>query len=217
MTDDQIEQIPAASGHLYVLQEYRLQPDSETAFETQWRHLAEAKMRQSGCLFVRWHKDMETARRSVTFDLWQGRVSLIAARRDLPADPPSESVQNTFLRLARHVPGSWRNGRAAQVGHIVSLRHFFLKVGTEDAFEHLWTASARHEARQTTCLYKRLYRDLNLPTHYVSYSLWPDRDALLAAAQEHSHYQRQHTPYPLSSPVLRTTLEVAANLSRHSP
>jgi quinol monooxygenase YgiN len=222
MTDDhqqsnQIEQVPAVSGHLYVLQEYGLQPHIETAFETQGRNLADIKIRQPGCLFVRSHKDVEITAQRVSFELWQGRVFLIKALLSLPADAVSESVPQIFLRLAQHMPGSSHNGKAAQVGQIVSLRHFFLKVDTERLFEQLWTASAHHEARQTSCLYKRLYRDLEQPTHYVSYSLWPDRAAPLAAAQEHSHYQSQHTPYPLTSPVLRSTLEVTANLIRKRP
>ncbi|MEP7287946.1 MAG: antibiotic biosynthesis monooxygenase [Chloroflexota bacterium] len=208
---NRIERIPAAPGQLFVLREYN---SSDAAFEPRWYAFAALQIAQRGCRFVRLHRDLEQPSQLVTFDLWQSRRALVTALQTLPDKPIVSGVAHqTFLRLAQHVSGSRQNDNVAKVGQVVSLRHFWLKVGSERQFERLWTESAKHESQQAGCLHKRLYRDLNLPTHYVSYSLWANRAAPDEAASQHAHYQSQHTPYPLTSPVRRATLDVIATLA----
>ena len=166
-------------------------------------------------MFLRLHRDAENTARFVTYDLWKSRLALTAAIRrlaDESAFPLNGVTHQTFVRLIDHVRGQSRNSEAAEPGQVATVRHFYLKVHSEPEFESLWRTSARNEAMQPGCLYKRLHRDLNLPTHYISYSLWANRDAPNEAANQHAHYQAEHAPYPLASPVIRSTLVVRAHI-----
>lgn len=212
---NRIERVPAAPDQLFVLRAYNVQPGSEMSFEALWRDFAARVIQQPGCLFLRLHRDVEKPTRFLVYEWWRSRLALIGAMHrsgDLPAYPLAGHVHEDFVRHSKGVAGSARDLRSALPGQVVTVRHFYLKVDTEPIFERLWAQSAQAEARRAGVLYKRLHRDLNLPTHYVSYSLWTDRAAPDEAAHDHAHWQAEHEPYPLASPVVRETLEVRAQI-----
>jgi quinol monooxygenase YgiN len=212
---NRVERVPAAPNQLFVLRTYNVQPGSEEGFGSLWRDFAAKMIQQPGCLFLRLHCDLERPARFLTYELWQSRLALIGAIRrsgDQPAYPLVGHVHEDFVRHSKGVAGSERDLHSALPGQIVTVRRFYLKVNTEPIFERLWAQSAQAEARRTGSLYKHLHRDLNLPTHYVSYSLWADRAAPEEAAHDHAHWQAEHEPYPLASPVVRETLEVRAQI-----
>jgi quinol monooxygenase YgiN len=212
-----IERVPAAPDRIVALRSYAVQPGSESTFEAMWREYATEQLKQDECLFQRLHSDLEHPSHLVVYEVWPSRLALIGAIRntpELPAYPLAGSVHQTFVRLTKHVPGQLRDANHAQPGQVVSVRRFYLKVNSESTFERLWIQSAQAESRRDDCLYKRLHRDLNLPTHYVSYSLWAHYEAVDEAAHNHAHWQAAHEPYPLASPVVRQTLEVCANVRR---
>jgi quinol monooxygenase YgiN len=164
---------------------------------------------------MRLHRDTENPTHYVSYALWKSRRTLIDAIRALPDEPAYPIIGEphlNYVRTAIHVRGSQADTTLAALGQVASLRGFYLKVRSEPRFEQLWSTSARSEAHQRGCLYKRLHRDLNLPTHYVSYSLWANSAAPDEAASKHAHWQGQHEPYPLASPVVRMILEVRENL-----
>jgi quinol monooxygenase YgiN len=199
---NRIERVPAAPDRLLAIRTF-----TGSDFASRWEEYAAAQVKQDGCLFLRLHRDLEKTGQYVTWDLWKSRYRLIEAIRAMPfSDDPEHE---TFVRVITHVPGTLSKPQQAKAGQVASVRHFYLKVGTEPQFEQLWAQSARAEARQA--LYKRLHRDLNLATHYVSYSLWTDQAALEAAASGHAHWQEEHEPYPLASAVVRQVLEVLSN------
>ena len=139
-----------------------------------------------------------------------GNLSEIWSRRyQTPAQLPGR-VHQTFTEPVRFIRGASGDVYHAAPGQVVTMRHFYLKVGQEPLFERLWNQSALAESTAPDCLYKRLDRDLNLPTYYVSYSLWNDPAAPVAAANQHSHWQADHEPYPLASAVIREMLAVVA-------
>jgi quinol monooxygenase YgiN len=212
--ENRVERVPASPDEIIVLQTYNVQAGSETAFETQWHTFSAQEAAQDGCRRLRLHRDVDNPTRYVSYSAWESRLALIGAIRALgtvqPEYPLSGEIQQSFIRLKEHVPGRLRHNIDVTPGQIVSLRHFYLKVRSESTFERLWTQSAQHEVRQSKCLYKRLHRNLNMPTHYVSYSLWTDRSALDEAAHQHGEYQKHNRPYPLSKPVIRLTLEIVA-------
>jgi heme-degrading monooxygenase HmoA len=217
--ENRIERVPAAPDRLLVLSEYAITAGNQDAFEAQWRESALSQSQQAGYIFLRLHRDAENPARFVTYDLWKSRSALITAIRSLAdetTNPLSRTTHQTFVRLIDHVRSQSRKGETAESGQVATVRHFYLKVHSEPEFERLWRTSARNEAVQPGCLYKRLHRDLNLPTHYVSYSLWANREAPDEAANQHAHYQAEHSPYPLASPVTRSTLEVRAHIGARS-
>jgi len=209
--ENRIERIPAAPRRLLVLSEYSLAPGNQETFEAEWRESATLRLRQNGCIFLRIHQDIDNTARFASYDFWESRSALISAVRNLAdeiAYPLPGVAHQTYVYLVDHVRGQSRKGDFAAPGQFATLRHFYLKVRSESEFETLWRTSARAEAVQRGCLYKRLHRDLNLPTHYISYSLWADREAPDEAAHQHAHYQSEHPPYPLAAPVVRSTLEI---------
>lgn len=213
--ENRVERVPAAPDRIFVLRSYTVQPGNESVFEVTWREFAVEQAKQDGCLLQRLHRDLEAPSHFVAYEVWHSRLALIGAIRHtqgLPAYPLAGPVHQTFVRLAAHIPGQLRDAHHAQPGQVVSVRRFYLKVNSEPAFERLWIQSAQAEAGRDDCLYKRLHRDLNLPAHYVSYSLWAHPQAVDEAAHNHAHWQATHEPYPLASPVIRQTLEVRANL-----
>jgi heme-degrading monooxygenase HmoA len=215
--ENRVERVPASPDEMIVLQTYNVQAGSETAFETQWRIFSVQESAQEGCQMLRLHRDLDNPTRYVSYSVWESRLALIGAIRALgtmqPEYPLSGEVQQSFIRLKEHAPGQLRRNIDVVPGQIVSLRHFYLKVKSEGEFQRLWTQSAQHEARQPKCLYKRLHRNLNLPTHYISYSLWTDRSAPDEAAHQHGEYQKHNKAYPLSKPVIRLTLEIVTQFS----
>lgn len=217
--ENRVERVPASPGELIVLQTYNVTAGSEANFELQWKSFSAREIMQEGCQVLRLHRDVDNPARYVSYSLWESRLALIGAVRALepsePDYPLTGEVHESYVRLKEHIPGSLRRSEDVTIGQIVSLRHFYLKVRSESEFERLWTQSAQHEARQAKCLYKRLHRNLNLPTHYVSYSLWSDRSAPDEAAHQHTEYQAHNKPYPLSRPVTRLTLEIIANIWRN--
>jgi quinol monooxygenase YgiN len=215
--ENRIERVPATPGELIVLQTYNVQDASASAFETQWKTYSAQEITQEGCRLVRLHRDIDTPSRYVAYSVWESRLGMIGAMRVLvstqPEYPLSGEMQQSFIRLKQHIAGRSRWTADMLPGKIVSLRHFYLKVRSEGEFERLWNQSAQHEVRQPRCLYKRLHRNLNLPTHYVSYSLWSDRGAPDEAAHHHAEYQTHNKPYPLSRPVTRLTVEIVTQFS----
>jgi quinol monooxygenase YgiN len=213
--ENRIERIPAAPERLIEMCEYAVKPGSEATFEGQWREFAAQRARRDGCIFLRLHRAVEKTSHFITYDLWESRLALMGAIRSLPDEPGyllAGEAHRTYIRLVTHVGRLTGKGAMAQPGQVASLRRFSVKIGSQREFETLWNQSARDEARQEKCLYKRLHGDLNLPTFYVSYSLWADRAAPDEAASHHAHYQSSHKPYPLANPVLRSTLDVVAHL-----
>jgi len=213
--ENMVERVPAAPDQIIVLRSYTVQTGNEPVFEVMWREFADGQSKHDGCLLQRLHRDLESSSHFVAYEVWRSRLALIGAIRhtqEFPAYPLAGSVHQTFVRLAAHISGHLRDAHQAQSGQVASVRRFYLKVNSEPTFEHLWTQSAQAEARRDDCLYKRLHRDLNLPTHYVSYSLWMHPQAVDEAAHNHTHWQSTHEPYPLASPVIRQTLEVRANI-----
>jgi len=213
---NRIERIPAAPDRIVEVQDFSVQPDSADKFETLWHEIVSRQALQPGCSFLRLHRDTETPSHYVAYNLWDSRRALVAGIRPMPEEPAypiSGETHLTYARTAVHVRGLQGDPNHAKPGQIASLRGFYLKVRSEQRFEQLWTTSARAESHQPDCLYKRLHRDLNLPTHYISYSLWADNDAPEHAANQHAHWQGQHEPYPLASPVVRMILEVRGNYS----
>lgn len=219
MTDERelinrIDRVPAAPDHIAEMRDYNVEAGSEGDFEKLWHAFAAEQSQQPGCVFLRLHRDLEKPSHYVTYNLWKSRQALIDAIRALPEEPTyplTGEVHLTYMRTAIHVRGSQTNANIAMPGQVASLRGFYLKVRSEPRFEQLWGTSARSESHQKGCLYKRLHRDLNLPTHYVSYSLWTNATAPEEAASKHAHWQGQHEPYPLASPVVRMILEVRGN------
>lgn len=213
---NRIARIPAAPGALHVIREYRLQANAAD-FEAQWKALARQISQKPGCAFVRLHRDSEETGHYLSDEAWRARQYLVTALSITDSSAgadlslPGQSSL-TFVQLKRHIPGAQSNSVWAAPGQVASVRIFSIKVGAEGQFERLWTQSARAEAHQTGCLFKRLYADLNLPTRYVSYSLWADTAAPEQAASNHTHWQKQHPPYPLGSPVNRAYYEVRANI-----
>lgn len=211
---DRIERVPAAPDHIAEMQDYTVQPGSEDNFEALWHDFAAELSHQHGCILLRLHCDTEKPSHYVTYTLWESHWALVDSIRSMPEAPVypiSGEPHLTYVRTVIHVRGSQLNPNHAASGQVASLRGFYLKVRSEPRFERLWRTSARAEAHQRGCLYKRLHRDLNLPTHYISYSLWADSDAPEQAASKHAHWQGQHEPYPLASPVVRMMLEVRGN------
>ena len=211
---DRIERIPAAPDHIAEMRDYTVQSGNEDSFETLWHAFAAEQSQQPRCIFLRLHRNTEQPLHYVTYNLWRSRRALVDTIRAMPEEPAyaiTGEAHLTYVRMALHVRGSQANANIATSGQVASLRGFYLKVRSEPRFERLWGTSARSESRQQGCLYKRLHRDLNLPTHYVSYSLWADAAAPEEAASKHTHWQGQHEPYPLASPVVRTILEVRGN------
>jgi heme-degrading monooxygenase HmoA len=211
---NRIERVPAAPDRIVEMQDYTLQPGSEDVFEALWRDFAAELSHQPGCILLRLHRDIEKPSHYVSYGLWESRRTLVDSIRSMPeapAYPISGEPHLTYVRAVIHVWGSQLNSNHAAPGQIASLRGFYLKVQSEPHFEQLWRTSARAEAHQQGCLYKRLHRDLNLPTHYVSYSLWADSDAPEQAASKHADWQGQYEPYPLASSVVRMMLEVRGN------
>jgi quinol monooxygenase YgiN len=214
--ENMIERVPAAPDRIIALRSYTVQPGSESAFEAMWREFVAEQSKDAGFLLQRLHRDLEHPSHFVAYEVWPSRLALIGALRnttEFPAYPLAGSVHQTFVRLTKHVPGQLRDANYAQAGQVVSIRRFYLKVNSQPIFERLWVQSAQAEVHREGCLYKRLHRDLNLPTHYVSYSLWAHPDAVDEAAHNHAHWQAAHEPYPLSSPVVRQTLEVRTNIA----
>jgi quinol monooxygenase YgiN len=211
---NRIERIPAAPDYIAEMQDYTVQSGNEDDFEKLWHGFAATQSQQPGCIFLRLHRDMERPSHYVAYSLWKSRRALVDAIRELPEEPVypiTGEPHLTFVRTVMHIRGSQTNANTAAPGQVASLRGFYLKVRSEPRFEQLWRTSARSEAHQHGCLYKRLHLDLNLPTHYVSYSLWADATAPEEAASKHAHWQGQHEPYPLASPVVRMILEVRGN------
>ncbi|HLY27485.1 MAG TPA: antibiotic biosynthesis monooxygenase family protein, partial [Aggregatilineales bacterium] len=203
------------------LREYRLQANVVADFEPQWGSVARQIAGRAGCAFVRLHRDNVNAGHYLGDEAWRTRQNLIAAlsTTDDPAGSPGSGDLSLpgqssliFVQLKRHIPGAQSDIVQAASGQVASVRVFSIKVGAEGQFERLWTQSAQAEAHQIGCLFKRLYADLNLPTRYVSYSLWADATAPEEAASKHTHWQKQHPPYPLGSPVIRAYYEVRANV-----
>jgi quinol monooxygenase YgiN len=212
--ENRVERIPATPDRLYVLNIYAIRSGAESEFESSWRNFAAHRLSQSGCEAIKLHHDLEKPSQYMCYDLWQDRKSLVAAIRTLGTEttyPTSSPTRQTFVQLVDHV-GSTNQAIATTIGQVATLRIFSLKVKSEPQFERLWAASARHEIKQNGCLYKKLHRDLNLPTRYVSYSLWANSSASDEAASQHDHYQRNNTPYPLATPVIRSKLKVIASL-----
>ncbi len=210
-----IERVPAAPDRLFVIRTFSVQAGGEPQFEALWGGFAAEQAGKNGCVFQRLHRIVEKPSQFVSYDLWKSRQALIGAMRattHIPAYPLSGRVHETYARLSTDVRGHLRDVNHAAPGQVASVRHFYLKVGSEPHFEQLWTQSAQAESVQEGCLYKRLHRDLNLPTHYVSYSLWTSQAASEHAASQHSHWQGEHDPYPLASPVIREMLEVRAQV-----
>jgi quinol monooxygenase YgiN len=210
-----IERVPAAPDRLFVIRTYPGRPGSEPEFEALWGGVAVEQAAKDGCIFQRLHRDAEKPAQFVSYDLWKSRQALINAIRSTANSttfPVAGRVHETYARLSIHVRGHLRDANQAHAGQVASVRHFYLKVNSEPDFERLWTQSAQSEAVQDGCLYKRLHRDLNLPTHYVSYSLWTSQAASDYAASQHAHWQDEHEPYPLASPVIREMLEVRAQV-----
>ncbi len=213
--ENMIERVPAVPDRLFVMRTYSVQPGSEPEFEALWGGFATERAVLDGCVFQRLHRNAEKPSQFVNYDLWRSREALIGAIRstaNFPAFPLAGRVHETYVRLSNHVRGQLRDANRATPGQVASVRHFYLKVGSEPQFERLWTQSAQAESVQDGCLYKRLHRDLNLPTHYVSYSLWTSQAASDYAASQHTPWQGEHEPYPLASPVIREMLEVRAQV-----
>lgn len=204
---DRIHRIAAAPDHLTVIHTY----SADSAFESRWREAAAALVSQMGYEFARLHRDSENEPQIVSLEQWKSRLALIDSLSSV-GDPLPHAKHEQFVRLISNIRGAQRRTTTAKPGQAASLRHFYLKVGSEPRFEQLWIESAREEARRPDCLYKRLYRDLNLPTHYVSYTLWTTLDALEHAAANHPHWQAAHEPYPLASNITRLNMEVIAQI-----
>ncbi len=214
--ENMIERVPAAPDRLYVIRSYPARPGAEAEFEVLWGGFAARQAQQDGCIFTRLHRDVEKPSSFVSYELWKSRLALtraIRAMADVPAYPVGGRVHETYMRLCSHIAGRLRDADHAAVRQVASVRHFYLKVGSEPQFERLWAQSAQRESGQEGCLYKRLHRDLNLPTHYVSYSLWESQAASDHATSQHVHWQADHEPYPLASPVIREMLEVRAQVT----
>ncbi len=210
-----IERIPAAPDRLFVMRYYTA--NEPAAFETHWREAAALQLAQDGAIFQRLHRDLEQPGRYVSYDLWESPSALgQAIRNTIDAITLPDPAQQIFVRLIDPVPGQLRDFKGVRSGQAITVRHFSLKVGTEQEFEQLWSESARAEARQSDCLTKILHRDLHLPTHYVSYSVWTSPAAANHAASQHSHWQHDHKPYPLAGPVERELFEVAEALIARS-
>jgi quinol monooxygenase YgiN len=208
---NRVEQVAAAPGQLLVMRFYTA---SGADFEQQWKTLAAIESQLDGCLWLRLHRNVDdpsgSDREYVTLDLWESRAALVNAIRVMAAQsayPLAKETRQTFMRLKQDIRGISQSG-SASTGNVASIRFFDLKVGTEGEFESLWNESAKHEARTAKVLYKQLHRNLHQPTQYISYSLWPDRNAPDEAASQHTHYQQGRKPYPLSDPVKRLTLDV---------
>ncbi len=210
--ENMIERVPAAPDRLFVIRSYAVQPGSESTFESRWRAFAAGQVGQRGCLFQRLHRDVEKTGHYVTYDLWQSQSALIEAIRntaETPNYPIAGSVRQTFVRLISEVAGQRRDTTRAKAGQAASVRHFYTKVMQEPIFERLWTQSAQNESGH---LFKCLHRDLNYPQHYVSYSLWPSVEASDQASSQHPHWQAEHEPYPLVSPVIKEMLVVVGQV-----
>jgi quinol monooxygenase YgiN len=209
--ENRIERIPAAPDRLFVVRHFAV--SDQAAFESQWRDYAALQAAQDGCIFQRLHHDLEKSGHYMTYDLWWSRLALIGALRNTTAHREFiEPASQSFIGLVNTIPGQLRNGQGVQTGRAITVRHFRLKVGAEQEFERLWSESARSEARQTACLAKLLHHHLNLPTYYISYSVWTNAAASEHAASQHTHWQTDHKPYPLATPVVRELYEVRANL-----
>ena len=212
--ENRIERIPAAPGQIVVLQSFSIQPESESAFEALWHDFGVILAAQPGCRLLRLHRDLEVPARFMSFEIWDSRRALVGAIRgvEAPDYPTAGHAREVYVQQSKYVAGSVRDFASAAPGQVVTVRHFYLKVGTVQVFERLWTQSAQSEANRPGSMYKRLHRDLNLPTHYVSYSLWENRSAPEEAAHDHAHWQADHEPYPLASPVIREALEIQAQV-----
>ncbi len=220
--ESRIERVPAVPGALHVLREYKLQAAPKSDFEQQWTTFARKVASQSGCTFVRLHcnlhHDLSEPSHYLSDEAWQSRSALIRAQSNFQNAPGDSDFPNmgrtslTYVQLVRHISGRQADVRSIQPGQVVSYRVFSVKVGFGGQFERLWTQSAKAEVHQEGCLFKRLYRDLNLPTRYVSYSLWATAAAPEEAAAKHTHWQSQHPPYPLASAVMRAYLEIKENV-----
>src|SRR5215468_4196689 len=64
---------------------------------------------------------------------------------------------------------------------IAEVRDYTVQAGSEDKFEALWRNFATELARQPGCIFLRLHRDTEKPTHYVIYNLWESCRALIDA------------------------------------
>ena len=203
--ENRVERVPASPGSLVALREFFVRSSSEGTFETTWREYAAQQIAQSGCQMLRLHHDSQKADRFISFEHWKSAANLTATIRRLGEDIEfSGDSHQLFLRPKVQIMGA--ADRLA--GQFATVRRYYLKVGSEGEFESLWRESARQEARQADCIYKHLYRDLNLPTLYISYSLWVSASAPDEAASKHAHYQQQHKLYPLVRAVTPEKLEL---------
>jgi len=210
--ENMIERVPAAPDRLFVIRSYSIQPGSESTFESLWRSFANTQGAHKGCIFQRLHRDLDKTGHYVTYDLWQSQSDLVEAIRntaEMPEYPTAGSVRQTFVRLISEVTGLRRDTIHTKAGQVATVRHFYVRVLQEPIFERLWTQSAQNESGH---IFKRLHRDLNYAQHYMSYSLWPSAEASNHVSSDHAHWQAEHEPYPLVSPVIKEMLEVVGQV-----
>src|SRR5258708_26056519 len=100
--ENRVERVPATPDRLLVLSDDSVTVGNPDAFEALWREWAMSRSQQSGCLFVRLHRDVDNPARFMTYDLSTSRPALIPPHRnppDAPAYPLSGPPSHTFLPL----------------------------------------------------------------------------------------------------------------------
>src|SRR5262249_27081419 len=69
-------------------------------------------------------------------------------------------------------------GAASRIGQT---HDYTVQTGSEDSFEKQWHEFAAIQSQRSGCVFLRLQRDTEKPSHYVTYNLWKARCSLVDA------------------------------------
>src|SRR5436190_18928124 len=116
--------------------------------------------------------------------------------------------EQTSLMLNEHELLNRIERIPAAPDRIAEVQDFSVQPDNADKFESLWHEIASQQVLQPGCLFLRLHRDTEKPSHYVGYNLWDSRRVLVNAIRA----MPDEPAYPVSGEAHLTYVRTAIHV-----